>query len=486
LRQTEGHKPSPIDETNSMSAAERLSGVDRAWLLMERPTNPMTIVGLMVLEARLDRARLRDLVAERFLLFDRFRCVPVAEGSSAKWVPWTQFDVNDHVLRVALPAQAGQHELEALVGELVSTPLNPARPLWTFHLVERFRGGSAIIVRIHHCYADGIALVQVLLSLGDSEPGAAGSRAGRVKPRSPDISGTDKAAGLWPEVLGRVVREGADLIEKGLHYALHPAHSQSAMQDALRLAGELAHVATLSDDPPTCLKRPLSGFRRVAWADPISLAEVKIIGKVLGCTVNDVLVSSLAGALGRYLESQGDDVTALKIRATVPVSLRSDTELQPTLGNRFGLVFVELPIGVRHPLERLYAVRSTMQTLKDSSQALVILGLLAALGNLPAAVEEPLIALFSAKASLVASNLPGPRQQLHIGGVGVSQLLFWVPQSGSIGTGVSMLTYNGQVQFGVIADRKLVSKPTELVELIVTEFERLVFLVLLGAGSLGD
>jgi WS/DGAT/MGAT family acyltransferase len=224
----------------------------------------------------------------------------------------------------------------------------------------------------------------------------------------------------------------------------------------------------------------------VAWADPISLAEVKTIGKVLGCTVNDVLVSSLAGALGRYLRSQGDEVTALKIRATVPVSLRADIEGQPTLGNRFGLVFLDLPVGIGHPLERLYSVHSTMQTLKHSPQALVVLGLLAALGNLPAAVEEPLIALFSAKASLVASNLPGPARQLHIGGVGVSQLLFWVPQSGSIGTGVSMLTYNGQVQFGVIADRQLVPNPTELVELIVTEFERLVFLVLLGAGSLGD
>jgi diacylglycerol O-acyltransferase / wax synthase len=469
-----------------MSAAERLSGVDRAWLLMERPTNPMTIVGLIVLEGHLRRARLRDLIAERFLMFDRFRCIPVADGSSANWVSSRQFDVNDHVLRVALPAHAGQHELEALVGELASTPLNPARPLWTFHLVERFRGGSAIIVRIHHCYADGMALVQVLLSLGDGTPGAGAPRAGLANPGPPDRSATANAVGLWPQVLGRVLREGADLLEKGLHYALHPADSGTAMQDALKFAAELAHIATQSDDPPTCLKRPLSGVRRVAWADPISLEEVRVIGKVLGCTINDVLVSLLSGALGRYLESQGDNVTALKIRATVPVSLRSDAAGQPTLGNRFGLVFVELPIGMRHPLERLYAVRSTMKSLKSSPQALAVLGLLAAVGNLPGAVEEPLVALFSAKASLVASNLAGPGQKLHMDGVGVSQVLFWVPQSGSIGTGVSMLTYNGQVQFGVIADRQLVPNPAELVELIVTEFERLVFLVLLGGGSLGD
>ena len=97
--------------------------------------------------------------------------------------------------------------------------------------------------------------------------------------------------------------------------------------------------------------------------------------------------------------------------------------------------------------------------MKSSPQALAVLGLLAASGTCPGAVEEPLVALFSAKASLVASNLAGPGQKLHMGGVGVSQVLFWVPQSGSIGTGVSMLTYNGQVQFGVIADRQLVPKP---------------------------
>ncbi len=460
-----------------MSAPERLSGVDRAWLLMDRPTNPMTILGLIILEARLDRARLLDLVTERFLRFDRFRCVPVDSGSSADWIASSQFDVDDHVLRVALPARAGQHELEALAGELASTPMNPARPLWTFHLVEHYRGGSAIIVRIHHCYADGIALVQVLLSLGDGEPAVA-------VPAESDAAEGD--AGVLPWGLERVVRGGADLIEKGLHYALHPAQSQTALQDAIKMAGELAHIATQIDDPPTRLKQPLTGFRRVAWAAPISLAEVNTIAKLLGCTINDVLVSSLAGALGRYLKSQGDDVAPLRIRATVPVSLRADPANRLTLGNRFGLVFLELPIGIFHPLERLYAVHATMQALKHSPQALVVLSLLAAIGNLPAAVVEPLIALFSAKASLVASNLPGPTQQLRIGGVGVSQVLFWVPQSGSIGTGVSMLTYNGQVQFGVIADRQLVPKPAELVELIVTEFERLVFLVLLGAGSLAD
>ncbi len=444
-----------------MDAVERMSGVDRAWLLMDRPTNPMVVVGLLILESRLDRDRLRDLVAARFLCFHRFRCVPTADTLGASWVESPQFDIEDHVFSVALPAPAGQPELETLLGELAGTPFNPERPRWSFHLVERYRRGSALIIRIHHCYADGMALVRVLLSLcGEEQP--VRDQAGKQ-----DWWG---AANL------------ASIVESGVHYLLHPTEASTVANAALGLAGELAHIAVLPDDPATRLKRPLSGARRAAWASPLLLDEVRTVGHLLGCTVNDVLISTLAGALGRYLRRKGDQVEGLSIRATVPVNLRPDSD-QPQLGNRFGLVFVQLPIGIAHPLERLYAVHDAMQKLKDSPQALVTLGLLSVIGTLPAAVEEPAIALFSAKASLVASNLPGPRESLSLAGIPLTQILFWVPQAGSIGTGVSMLTYRGEVHFGVISDRELIPTPRELVEELGAEFERLVVLVLLGFGS---
>lgn len=466
-----------------MTANERLTGVDRAWLLMDRPTNPMMIVGLIVLSAPVTRRRLHDLVSRRFLAFERFRCIPVMSSLGGSWVESARFDVNDHVLSHGLPGAAGQRELEALVGDLASTPFNTGRPLWSFHLVERYGPGSAVIVRIHHAYADGIALVQVLLALADAEPGARGGRGSRPRlARAP----SGLAGGWLPKALVNTLREGAELAEKALHHALHPSDASQLVRQAAGLAGELAHIGLLTDDPPTRLKAPLSGIRHAAWAEPLSFKEVQTIGRVLGCTINDVLVSTLAGALGRYLEAHGDTVAGITIRATVPVNLRDASDSKTALGNRFGLVFVDLPIGTRHPLERLYAVRASMQALKGSPQALVTLGLLALIGSLPDAVEEPAIALFSAKASLVASNLPGPKNQLYIAGAPVSQVLFWVPQAGDIGTGVSMLTYNGRVHFGVIADRQLIKHPVELVKLIGIEFERLVFLVLLGGTALRD
>jgi WS/DGAT/MGAT family acyltransferase len=210
------------------------------------------------------------------------------------------------------------------------------------------------------------------------------------------------------------------------------------------------------------------------------------VTRALGCTVNDVVMATLAGALGRYLESQGEAVSKLVVRAAVPVNLRDTAGEPPMLGNRFGLVFVELPIGIRHPLERLYAVRAQMQGLKDSRQPLATLALLATIGSLPPAIEDPAMALFSAKASLVVSNLPGPREQLYMEGAPVTQLLFWVPQAGSIGVGVSILTYRDQLQFGVIADRNLIPEPAELVEQLHEELERLILLVAMGSGATTD
>ena len=478
--QTEGHGERRSRDTMRMSG-ERLSGVDRAWLRMDRPGNPMTIVGLIVLGRRLKRGQLRDLLARRLLAFDRFRCVPVGDALGATWAQSPSFSLDDHVIPAAVAAPGGQRELEALVGELAGTPLPAGRPLWTFHLIERYGAGSAIIVRIHHCYGDGVALLYTLLSLSDGQSDNPSASPETLPASTMQVAQT--ALPSWEDI--------ASLIEGGVHYALHPAEVSVTAREALAVGGELARIAAMPDDPSTRLKQPLSGSRRVAWTQALSLEEVRAVARALGCTVNDVLVSTLAGALGRYLASGETAVADLTLRAVVPVNLRPSADPRQlagtrALGNCFGLVFVELPVGVLHPLERLYAVHATMLALKASAQARATLGLLSVLGALPDSVEALALGLFGAKASLVASNLRGPDEALSLAGRPVTEVLFWVPQAGGIGTGVSMLTYRGRVQFGVTSDRALIPDPERLVAQLAIEFERLVFLVLLGAGSLRD
>jgi WS/DGAT/MGAT family acyltransferase len=246
------------------------------------------------------------------------------------------------------------------------------------------------------------------------------------------------------------------------------------------MVGEFAKVLALPDDPDTPLRGGLSGRKAVAWGAPIPLHEVKTVGRALGCTINDVLMSTVAGVLGGYLRDRGFDTDGLALRASVPVNLRAADE-PLNLGNRFGLVFVELATGLANPLARLFATSDTMASLKGSLQPPMALMSLGLMGMMPARVQAPLVDLFSRKATAVVSNVPGPQAPLLMCGQRVTEMYFWVPQSGSIGLGVSLLSYAGQVYFGVISDQQLIEDPDALVARFAPEFEKLLLAATVGA-----
>jgi WS/DGAT/MGAT family acyltransferase len=386
---------------------------------------------------------------------------------------------------VALPGRAGKRELEALVSDLAGLALDARRPLWQFQMVENYAGGAAVIMRVHHCYADGIAHTGVFLSLTDTAPEPrprAEPPAGVSRPRPGHGGRFDFVGHLHvpgADLMRQALNQGADWIAKAADIARHPDQANDLARHALGMTVELARVAALPDDAETRLKGPLGTRKRAAWAEPLPLPEVRTVARTLGCTINDVLMATAAGALGGYLRDQGDDTDGLAIRATVPVNLRDPAEAL-SLGNHFGLVFLDLPIGIRDPLERVYAVRDTMAGLKTSYQPILMLGLMATLGVLGETAEDLAIDLLSSKATLVASNVPGPQYQLYLAGRRLSQLMFWVPQSGDIGLGISILSYNGQVQFGLIADRKRIPDPRAVAARFTSEFETILLAVLLG------
>jgi hypothetical protein len=184
--------------------------------------------------------------------------------------------------------------------------------------------------------------------------------------------------------------------------------------------------------------------------------------------------------LGGYLRERGFDTDDLTLRASVPVNLRAPDE-PLTLGNRFGLVFVELATGIVNPLARLFATSDTMAALKGSLQPPMALMSLGLMGMMPARVQAPLVELFSRKATAVVSNVPGPQAPLFMCGQRVTEMYFWVPQSGSIGLGVSLLSYAGKVYFGMISDQQLVDDPDTLVARFAPEFEKLLLAATVGA-----
>ena len=459
--------------------SERMSGIDTAWLRMERPTNLMMITGVMILAERLAYERLREIVESRFLNYRRFRQRPVQKPGGAFWEHDPYFDINRHVLRTALPGRADKTELQYLASNLLSTPLDFSKPLWQFHLVEDYQGGSALILRIHHCYADGIALIQVLLTLTDS---TADFQSDPVRQEEVAVYGGLFRRFLEPvdQVMSATLKLGRGLIEGGVGFIRNPSQVFDHVRNGARLATEIARLALMQDDSKTRYKGPLGVSKRVAWAEPLALAEVKTIGKVLGGSVNDVLLAAVAGALRADLVERGDPVPAdLELRAVIPVNLRPLGQ-EPQLGNFFGLVFLALPLGIAHPLERLYEVRRRMNELRESYQPILALGLLEAAGMGPNQLQQPLLEILSSKASAVMTNVPGPRAPLYLGGARITEMLFWVPQSGSIGLGVSILSYNDRVHFGLVADQKIVADPEAIVHRFAGEFDKLLLVVLMS------
>ncbi len=472
----------------SEPAVERMSRVDTAWLRMDTEANLMQILGVWLLNPPLPYEQVVERVAGTLLKYPRFRQKVVEDAMGASWVEDADFDIHDHVVRETVPIAPGQGwepALQAHVAELASEPLDPARPLWKMHFVEHIDGRSALIVRIHHCIADGIALISVTLSIADggSEPP---QRRRRESAAADDGEEMDWLAEVVVKPLTDLTVKALNLSGEGMVRSMemlaNPAQPLFSSVDMARagaqVIGDAAALALMSDDSPTRLKGKARRGKRVAWGRPLPLDEVKAVGKALGCSVNDVLLACVAGAVGEYLSSRGDDPAGQEIRAMVPVNLRPMEEAWK-LGNRFGLVPLVLPIGVPNPVERVYAVRARMNDLKGSYQPMLAFAVLAVAGLLIKPAQAALLNLFSKKATAVMTNVPGPAVPLKFCGSTVEQVLFWVPQSGDIGMGVSILSYAGGVQFGLITDAGLCPDPEAIIERFRPEFDKLVWLSLM-------
>ena len=461
-------------QTERKIRREPMSRVDTAWLRMERPTNLMMITGVLMFDTPMPIDRLRKVIKQRFLSYPRFRQKAVDGSTGATWEDDADFDLDWHVRLTALPGRAGKRELERFVSNLASTPLDQTKPLWQFHLVESYHGGCALVARIHHCYADGIALVQVLLSLTDTTA-EAGKGSDLESAWLKDESPSGKRDGGFE----KYKKIGTQVLAKGMEFYNDPSLAAVLANEGREIARELLNAIMLPDDPPTVLKGRLGVSKRVAWAEPLALADVKAVSRAYRCTVNDVLMASAAGALRSYLLDRGEPIDGVTLRATVPVNLRPLKHAKK-LGNHFGLVFLDLPVGEDNPVRRLERVAAHMHELKTSRQAIVSFGLLAAMGLAPAAVQSMALDLFSRKATAVATNVPGPKMPLYMGGQKLREMMFWVPQTGNVGIGISIMSYQDHVHFGLIADGRLMPDPDAVIRRFGPEFEKLLYLAMLG------
>ena len=464
--------------------SERMSRVDTAWLRMDNDVNLMMIVGVWLVEPALTLEALRERIASKLLKYPRFRQRVEHDLLGANWVEEQDFDIARHVVATRLTRERGQSEraaLQARAGALATTPLDPAHPLWQFELIEKYEGGSAVIARIHHCIGDGIALISVLLSItdGGGDPPRRRRRQAEADEESDWL--TDAVIKPLSDVAGKAIGIYGSGVARTMEVLSQPRQllgSLDVARSGVQVARDLAAFALMDDDSPTLLKGKPVGSKVVAWNEPLPLDEVKTIGKALNCSINDVLLACAAGAIGDYLRERGDDPAGKEIRAMVPVNLRP-LEKAWQLGNRFGLAPLVLPIGIDNPIERVYAVRARMREMKGSYQPLLAFSVLAVAGLLVKPMQDALLNLFAKKSTAVMTNVPGPALPLGLCGSTLRQMIFWVPASGDLGIGISILSYGGGVQFGMITDERLCPHPQQIIDRFAIEFEKLLLVTLM-------
>ena len=457
-----------------MSAPVRMSNVDAAWLGMDSPDNLMMVTAVLRFDEQLDRARFAEVIEHRLLRrYPKFSMRPLPSGSPFEQPVWSddpEFDLDLHLVDAG--AVDGDDALAALVGGLLSRPLDMRHSPWQFHVVALPEAHSALVVRLHHCIADGIALASVLLSLTDDDPDTA--------PEQVQEAGRGGRDPRRPGIRSRLTAGSRDVAPVA---GVDPFAPRSVRQAwaALRFGWGVLRTGVglllANRNPRTRLSGRLGTVKVVAWSAPLDLAMVKRVAAGLDATVNDVLLAVTAGAVRRHLTEHGGAPHDLRI--FVPVDLRPpDEPVSASLGNKFGLVFITLPVSMADAVGRVHEVHARMTRLKGSAQAASVFGILAIVGALPAWGHRLAVRVLGAKSSAIVTNVPGPTRPVYLAGSRLVRLVFWVPQAGSVGLGVSVLSYAGEVSIGVAADRNLVPEPKRLVAAAEAELDELVSWVL--------
>ena len=457
-------------------AREYLSSIDATLLHLDDPTNPMMITAVMVFKAPISFERLKATVETRLLTMRRFRQRLAWAGLGAGkpyWEDDSEFDLNYHLQRACLdePPPGNQAALRDAVSLLASTPLDLSRSPWQFHLIENYEECCALIMRFHHSIADGMALVHVILSLTDTDPDTPWP----TMPLDGSRRGIRGWRALWQPVRSRLAPAGkaaSKVVREGAGLLLHPSNLQEAARTGGDAALDLARFLPLKPDPDTILRGKLGVNKRAAWSAGIPLDQVKIIRQALGGTVNDVVLSIVAGALRRYLQERGEEVDNISLRVTVPVNMRAPGR-EADLGNRVGAVFLTLPVSIADPVCRLGEIVRLMNGRKDSYESVAFYNALRVLGQGPAPIANRLVNTFGTRSTAVMTNVIGPRQQLYLAGSPLDAMLAWVPTTGRMGVGVSILSYAGEVRLGVLTDEGLVPDPEQIIAAFHAEFEEM-------------
>ncbi len=459
---------------------DRLSFLDNSFLIAESPTNHMHIAGTATYEVGplrradggVDVERIRAYVDSRLHLIPRYRQVlartPIE--NHPVWVDDQHFNIDYHVRHTALPRPGDETQLKNLSGRIMAQQLDRSKPLWEMWVVEGLDGGDrfALITKVHHCMIDGMSSVDLLEVLLTPVPTETVDPAPRWVPRP----APDRWDLLWGETRRRLgipfeaVRGARSLIGSIRDPRSDIRATARAMRDALR--------STLRQVSDTPLNKPIGPHRRFDWMR-MDLGVVKEVKNALGGTLNDVVLTTVAGAVRRFLEHRRVDVDAGRaFRVMAPVSVRTGEE-RGTLGNRVSAWMVDLPIGERDPRVRLEKISAATSKLKDSKQALGA-ELLTRVGEWTPSTLLSMGARMVTRAlpfNLVVTNVPGPQVPLYLLGARMLDNYGQVPLTDYLGLGIVLFSYAGSLCWGFNADWDLLPDLRDFVAATEASFREL-------------
>jgi diacylglycerol O-acyltransferase / wax synthase len=438
---------------------DRLTPLDASFLELEQidESAHMHIGWAMVFDPLPDGGApslevLRSQTVERLEPLPRFlrrlSSPRVGSFSLPHWEPDPDFDIATHMRHASLPAPGGEAELLEWLGDFYSHRLDRAHPLWETTLLDGLSDGRwALATKVHHCLVDGIGGASVTSALLDAEPNPV--------PGSKGLAATLAAPGEGEEAERGTVSRLFGLVADGVDAVLHPRRLASALSRSRALA-EMIVREELIGAPHTSLNEPIGGTRRLAAVD-VPLDDLKQVKRELGGTVNDVVLAATAGGLRRFFEQRGEGSRVDRVRAMVPVSVREAGEAL-ALGNRVSSLFVELPVAEPDPLLRYRKTVAAAQELKGGDQAVGTETLIEVAGAAPPLIHSVVARLaFTPRLfNITITNVPGPQTTLYALGAPMRRVVPLVPIFSGHAVGVAAVSYDGQVTFGLNADRATV------------------------------
>ena len=491
---------------------QKINASDLTFLNMDRPTNLMVVNGLTWFDEEPDWDAVRVILQER--LIDRFPVLhrrPAKVGGSWVWEDDPEFDLDRHVRHVTLGGSGDLLAAQEYVSTRISQPLDKEHPLWEMDILGGLAGEgdqpkAIILSRFHHSLADGIRLVQLLLSLFDMAPGATPPVVGRSNSGKGTLStavGVSKQlAGNVVDFVGgmgsaavsavsrvpaqvanapkQVVSLGRDAFEQGFDFRIDPTRLTDAVSGVASEDNQLvnswrsASRLALAGTRPDLIGDGAPGIdKRVSWVTGLEVAQVKAVGAAHGATINDVLLAVVSRALSAYVEEKGRDLVD-DVSWLVPISLKPiDMNLPTDLGNFFAMVLFPMPLGVPDDDALMSEIRSRMTRTKNSAEAMMVFGLQRVVAEAPDAVGVGVTEFVANKTVGVLTNVPGPRAPMYLAGTEVTGVLGWVPTAADQTLGICIFSYNGQVSIGISADAQMMPDPGRLAELMKEEFAAL-------------